>query len=117
MSTKNGAKRHTHRYMKLPSQIWACGFGDCTHYLPSNMTAMIHGRQSICWECGDTMLLGDKQLKMDKPMCTNCILKSMEIKDADVIADAITMLERKNKKDIAEVISQKEDEDTDGRLY
>jgi late competence protein required for DNA uptake (superfamily II DNA/RNA helicase) len=115
MSTKNGAKRHTHKYMKLPSQVWACGFGDCTHYLPSNMTAMIHGRQSICWECGDTMLLEEKQLKMDKPYCNNCILKFAEVNP--VLIDAIAEIERKAKRDKAEVISQKEDDDTDGRLY
>jgi formylmethanofuran dehydrogenase subunit E len=117
MAAKSGAQRHTHKYRKLPnSDIWGCGFGNCTHLLPRNMTAMIEERQSICWTCGDTMLMRDKQMKMDKPICDNCILKAAGINEdkTEAILAFINKAEVKAPA-IEEVVNM--DEDDDGRLY
>ncbi len=91
-----GSKRHTHKYRKLPSQIWACGLGDCTHYMPLNMIEMMEGRISLCWSCGDKLILGISELKMDKPICSNCILKAqgIGINKAEALLEFINQVEK-----------------------
>lgn len=109
MGTKNGAKRHTHRYRKLPSQIWACGLPDCTHYMPTNMAEMVEGKQSICWSCNETMIMETKQLKMDKPICNSCILKAegIGVDNADAILAFLKQAETK----AATEVTDMDDED------
>jgi len=94
MAHKTGAQRHVHKYIWLPSQIWACALGNCTHYLPRNMEQLIDGRLSICWQCEREMQFGDEQIRMgrkgQKPICNDCILKNANINPE--LGDAIEQL-------------------------
>lgn len=74
-----GSKRHTHKYRKLQSQVWACGLPDCTHYMPLNLVETMEGRFSLCWSCDEKFILGENDLKVDKPICEKCILKAKGI--------------------------------------
>lgn len=76
---RGGSKKHTHKYRKLRSQIWACALPDCTHHLPPNVAELIEGKYSICWICDQPLIMGDKEIRMDKPICPKCILKAQGI--------------------------------------
>src|SRR5258708_3419661 len=69
------AKKHTHKYHRIDmngSPVWACAFGDCTHYMPKHLNSMLDGKVSICWSCGDVFNLDPLNMKRDQPRCTNC---------------------------------------------
>ena len=69
------AKRHIHKYYRLElagQSIWACGISTCTHHMPAHMTPLLNGRASICWACGDDMILNQQNMKRDKPKCDDC---------------------------------------------
>ena len=69
------AKRHTHKYHKIiinSRPTWACALPDCNHYMPQNMESMALGKGTICWSCGNTMILDEDAMKMDKPICFEC---------------------------------------------
>ena len=69
---RTGAKKHVHKYHKI-SGIWHCALPDCSHFMPRNVPseAML-GKNSICWNCGNEMILDEDLLKEDKPRCGNC---------------------------------------------
>lgn len=77
--SKSGAKRHVHKYFRGPSDLWGCGFGDCTHVMPTNMTFMMPGRKSVCWICAEQFLLTPANLRQIKPLCNDCWLKAHAI--------------------------------------
>lgn len=67
-----GSKRHTHKYHKLRDGLWHCALPDCTHYMPSNVAECLPGKRSICWQCGNEMILDDNSMKNENPICFNC---------------------------------------------
>lgn len=72
-STK--AKRHVHKYYRVTisyAKTWACGLPDCNHYMPKNMEAMINGKQTLCWQCGEVTLMTPMSMKEDQPRCDEC---------------------------------------------
>lgn len=99
MATRTGAKRHTHKYRYLQSQLWACALPDCTHYLPSNVSQTIVDKNSICWGCHQVMTMGSKQVRMLKPICDECILKAqgINIKDAEAFLQFMDEQRRKER--------------------
>lgn len=73
MSTK--AKRHTHKYYRVTiagQSVWACALSDCNHYMPKHMENLVPGKGSICWECGEPMILDPNNMGEDKPRCKDC---------------------------------------------
>lgn len=71
------AKRHTHKYHKVPlgsGKVWACArlSENCTHHIPPYMESTIVGRKSICWECNDEFVLDPNSIEHDKPICPDC---------------------------------------------
>lgn len=68
-----GSKRHIHKYHKLSDGLWHCALSDCTHYMPSNVAACLPGKRSICWECGNEMILDDDNMKLEQPLCIICL--------------------------------------------
>jgi len=73
MSTKS--RRHTHKYYKVDmggTNVWACASPDCLHYMPKHMEHMVPGKASICWGCGDTMILTLQNMKDKQPKCPDC---------------------------------------------
>lgn len=70
-----GAKRHTHKYYKKTlsfGQVWACALPTCNHYMPTHMTELLPGKQSVCWECEGMLVLNELNMKMEKPLCEDC---------------------------------------------
>ena len=64
-------RKHVHKYMRRESPngdfpVWACGLGDCTHFLPRNVDHLIDGRSSICWECGN-------QFRINRDIINDCL--------------------------------------------
>jgi DNA-directed RNA polymerase subunit RPC12/RpoP len=76
MSTRGrGSKAHTHKYHYIPfsyTKVWACALGDCTHFMPAHMNAMMPGRKSLCWECGNEFHLDEESMKNSEPICPEC---------------------------------------------
>ena len=73
MATK--AIRHVHKYMRInmsSHKIWACALPECNHYMPIHLEELVPGKASICWECGDKMILDLDNMKSDKPKCAEC---------------------------------------------
>jgi hypothetical protein len=71
------AKRHVHKYYrarpnKYSDFLWACAIPDCTHHMPKHMEHLLHGKATICWGCGEQMILDERAYKMDKPICMDC---------------------------------------------
>lgn len=69
------AKKHTHKYYKgfLNSvRVWACALPDCSHYMPKHLERMVSGKASICWKCGNEMILDPINMEKDKPICDDC---------------------------------------------
>lgn len=75
MATK--AKRHIHKYHRVTltfAKVWACALPDCNHFMPKQIEAIVMGKASICWQCGDNMLLDERAMDEDKPRCPKCRL-------------------------------------------
>lgn len=87
------SKRHTHKYHKMKMgtvTVFACALSDCTHYMPSHMENMINGKKSICWECGDELIMDPVSMEMRLPKCANCRLGvSKEPEISPSLRDAI----------------------------
>lgn len=69
------AKRHTHKYHKIEiayQKVWACALPTCNHYMPKHMEAMVPGKASLCWECGEEIILTPQNMQSDKPVCDDC---------------------------------------------
>jgi len=71
----NKAKRHIHKYYRAHLQfgdVWACALSDCNHYMPQYMEAMVNGKASICWSCGEKFILDPISLQDEQPRCAMC---------------------------------------------
>jgi hypothetical protein len=69
------AKRHIHKYHKINfsyATVWGCALPDCNHYMPKHMEAMVEGKKSYCWHCGEEMILDIDAMKESKPRCIPC---------------------------------------------
>ena len=67
-------RKHVHKYHKVELEggysVWACSY--CNHYMPQHLERLIPGRQSLCWNCGETIVLNAMNMKYDKPTCEEC---------------------------------------------
>ena len=89
--SSNKAKRHVHKYFKLDmngTKVWACAQPDCNHYMPAHMSGMVPGKNSICWKCGDTMILHSINMKDEKPKCDDCM--SILSDDGSISSDELS---------------------------
>jgi hypothetical protein len=85
MSTKS--KRHTHKYYKVlaaGTKVWACALPDCMHYMPKHMEMLVNGKNSICWQCGETFVMNPLNMKEDQPRCNDCRLGIPEMEELTV---------------------------------
>lgn len=83
--SSNKARRHTHKYHQViisGSPLWACALPDCNHYMPLNMTPMVVGKASICWQCNEPMILDKENMKLEQPICVNCSPKTENVLNA-----------------------------------
>lgn len=79
------SKKHVHKYHKVNIQyteVWACALSDCTHFMPQYLNSTIPGKNSICWECGNTFPLDSAALEMTQPKCPTCRM-GIKPKDED----------------------------------
>lgn len=122
------AKKHTHMYHKIQQKygagIWACALPNCTHYLPLNVSDMIYGRESLCTNCMDVMILDEERLKNNEPICMNCVLakqgifvESEEESPLDKLRKRAQENSRKQEKDEVEVIEPDEEHAPDCGIY
>jgi hypothetical protein len=66
---------HIHKYYlakmgSRPWKIYRCAVPGCPHFIP--VEKMVYNRQSICWECGDVFILGQRHRRVVKPKCDTC---------------------------------------------
>lgn len=69
------ARRHVHKYRHVSlsyGRVWACGFPDCSHYMPAHLDEMMPGKYSICWSCGERFIFDEDNMKNDFPVCNDC---------------------------------------------
>lgn len=85
------SKRHAHKYHKVRiagDDVWACALPECSHYMPKHMEAIIPGKSTICWKCGEKTVMDSRTMAMDKPLCVDCDPKAIgSIDDIDVLKD------------------------------
>ncbi len=89
-------KNHTHKYHFVwcaGDKVWACGFDDCTHYMPKHLEDFMKGKVSICWSCGKKFLLDNDRKQYGikenegRPVCFDC-----ELREKGVDVEAIHSL-------------------------
>lgn len=65
------AQKHVHTYVQYKKRpgYFRCAAPDCTHFIDRES---VHGKQSVCTQCGATFILDYPDLKRVKPRCINC---------------------------------------------
>ena len=68
-------QNHTHKYQKgsLGRNKWPihrCMIPNCSHYIS---TELVEGKSTICWRCGENLIMGKAQMRMVKPHCSSCV--------------------------------------------
>ena len=53
-------------------ETYRCVFPGCTHYVPYENAV---GRKSVCWTCGEELILTKDRLKAKRPIHEHCQLK------------------------------------------
>lgn len=104
------SKTHIHKYIlrnigskNKPRKVYACGFSDCTHFMPS--ASLVIGKKSICWGCGDEFTIARHQIyqKRKKLKCNRCrdkfMKKGEDLKKAVSLDFAIDSLFQKMRED------------------
>lgn len=72
------ARKHTHKYyyglVVAGAKVWSCSLPECNHYMPKHMEGRVEGKYTICWKCGETMILDDIEWarSIQKPICYDC---------------------------------------------
>lgn len=69
-------------------KVWACSLAACNHFMPKHLENLIPGRLSLCFSCGEQIVLDPIRIKMDKPLCDDCLSginprSSVVVKDDD----------------------------------
>jgi hypothetical protein len=70
---KTAPKKHIHKYMRTSLKhvfVWRCA--TCYHFMPSHLSDLVEGRESICWGCGNIFKLDEYSMRDDFPTCLNC---------------------------------------------
>ena len=112
------ANKHIHRYHKVSTgtgPIWACGLPDCTHFMPAHYTGLLIGKSSICWNCGNNMILTTEGMKTNQPVCFDCTnetelvsqLTSSRLPVNDTEDDELDAIPMKKKITLEDVINAK----------
>lgn len=74
MATKS--KRHVHKYHRIQlagEMLWACALPTCNHHMPKHYENTIPGKASFCWQCGEQFILDLDNMKLDEPICFDCL--------------------------------------------
>lgn len=96
------SKKHIHKYHKIDVNsvdVWACALPECNHHMPKHYEKMVVGKASICWGCGDFLVLSEANMSMNKPECFKCLHPELEVvvKVAEHKESEIPLEERLNK--------------------
>jgi len=88
------SKQHTHKYHLVDigyAKVWKCGLADCPHFMPHNMTPLVIGRKSYCWECDKEIVMDNTNMLDAKPVCYECkhpiAIKSLDELDSILSGD------------------------------
>ena len=69
------SEKHIHKYQQVHTKfktLWKCGIPSCKHFMPEHLTALIIGRASLCWNCGETFVMTEEKMSSPRPICNNC---------------------------------------------
>lgn len=91
------SQNHIHRYYrphakllspsaKTKTQTWHCGFSNCSHYMGK---VYIVGKESVCWRCGEILILTPDRLRVRKPYCRNCEVIAKERRNPKPAEDVL----------------------------
>lgn len=69
-SSKN--KKCVHKLVKS-GPVWKCAVPLCTFFCYFKQSYILLGRATICWGCLNEFPLDEEAMKLDMPMCHNCI--------------------------------------------
>lgn len=66
-----------HKYIRAKigdakKTIWKCVNPDCPHYIYPELAV---GRKSICWVCGEIIILTKVRMMVKKPHCDTCFTR------------------------------------------
>lgn len=93
-----GAKRHTHKYFRLPTdKLWHCALPACSHYMPGNMPPPVY-KLSLCNDCEREFQLTPDNMRRDHPVCDKCEAKKNTWKDD---AELEAMIEKDHQERLA----------------
>lgn len=71
---------HIHKYIRARMGkdyiIFKCALPGCTHYVSK---VVAEGRLSLCWICGEEMVLTKQALELKKPHHLECKRKKIEV--------------------------------------
>lgn len=71
---------HVHKYIRARMGkdyiIFKCALPGCTHYISK---VVAEGRRSICWVCGNEMVLTKPALDLKKPHHAECVRNSKKM--------------------------------------
>jgi len=87
---------HTHKYERIIQGknkshiIFACRLPNCTHFLTREL---IVGKESLCWKCHDSFVLGSMDRNMRRPVCSKHKdrRKKLEVMAPSIDVDALLM--------------------------
>lgn len=69
---KTKINKHIHQYERREDGLWYCFDPDCSHYVPKNIMRGPIGRRSLCWGCGDSIVLDEINMEDIRPVCFDC---------------------------------------------
>ena len=83
-------KEHIHKYRlvqwgKKGTIVYRCMLPGCPHYVHATF---IRNRLTICWQCGDTLVMTPDKMRRVKPKCDKCVKlhpNSLRRKDGRII--------------------------------
>jgi hypothetical protein len=68
-------QKHTHKYIRITAKhsfVWKCALEGCNHFVYGAQDYIVEGRQSICWNCGQSFVLDRERMKQEMPHCIDC---------------------------------------------
>lgn len=80
---KTKKQKHIHQYHRLSNGLWHCALPDCYHFMPHNVAENVPGKPSLCWGCGEGIILDENNMKDSKPVCLECKSNSVNVSDGE----------------------------------
>lgn len=79
-------KKHIHRFFRVKGKytyIFKCAFPDCVFSLNPGQFELLLGRESLCNECDNKLIMTEDSLEENYPKCIKCKFKYISIINKD----------------------------------